>query len=392
MKKTFLLLVIIFCACQVSATIVRKGNNVIISQPVNEDLYIMGGTVTINAPIRGDLVIGGGTVVVNNFVTDDLIAGGGRITLNGAVGDDVRAAGGMLDINGRIEGDLAITGGTIIVQKKSAIQGNALIGGGTIVIDGTIRGAVKSTAGDLKINGFIEKEADCRSSHLYINGTINGQATLAAPNISIGPDARFYQGVRYWSSAIRQDFGQSVKGGKVYFDPLLEMSSGKWHYLGYATALGLIWYLTVSFIFILLIQYLFGNTMKKAANKAFDHTFRSMSYGALLLVALPVLIAVLMLTIVGIPIGFLLLIAYTLLLLFATINGSVIAANLIQQQYNGKWSVWQVSLIALCAFVSLKLLATIPVFGWLIVIAIVCISYGGLLISLKKRGSHTTAN
>lgn len=49
----------------------KSGNNVIISDEIDQDLYVAGRTVTVNAPVHGDLIAAGGTVTVTDTITQD---------------------------------------------------------------------------------------------------------------------------------------------------------------------------------------------------------------------------------------------------------------------------------------------------------------------------------
>lgn len=69
MKKIFLLAAILGNCIYAAAFRIEYGNNITISMPVYEDLYIAAGTITINAPIYGDLIVAGGTVIINDTVT-----------------------------------------------------------------------------------------------------------------------------------------------------------------------------------------------------------------------------------------------------------------------------------------------------------------------------------
>lgn len=42
---------------------IKSGDNVVVDEKTNSDVYLTGGTVTINAPINGDLIAAGGTII-----------------------------------------------------------------------------------------------------------------------------------------------------------------------------------------------------------------------------------------------------------------------------------------------------------------------------------------
>jgi len=67
------------------------------------------------------------------------------------------------------------------------------------------------------------------------------------------------------------------------------------------------------------LQYLFSPSFRKAGNTAFTHTGRSFLAGLLYFVALPLLAILCFISLIGIPIGFILLVIYIGTLFFAGI-------------------------------------------------------------------------
>ncbi|MFA6060360.1 MAG: hypothetical protein WC756_19320 [Taibaiella sp.] len=389
MKTVFTLITILLCINTAFALKVQSGNDITISKPVYEDYYITGGTVTINAPIHGDLIVGGGTVVINDTITNDVMVGAGKVTIYGFVGDDVRGIVGEIHIKGIIVGDLILTGGKLTIEKTSMIYGDVLIGGGTVNMSGTLKGSLKGMSGTLIMDGIIEQDIDYRGSDVTVDGVVRGKSILSADRIDIGSSAAFYQDVRYWNRSHALDFKKSIKNGKALFESSLEISNGKWQYLGFASILGLVWYLIVVLIFIALAQYLFSNLMGKAAEYAFGHALKSIGYGLLFLVGVPVGILVLMITIVGIPIGFMLLVFYIILVSLANVVCSVVIANRISVLGNYKWSNLKLSSIALFIFILLKMVAQIPIAGLFIMIIITSLVFGSILLTIKWKRNKT---
>ena len=106
MKRILALIAMVICFTPVNAYRIIYGNNVVISQPVYEDLYIAGGNVTINAPVYGDLIIAGGTIVTGDGNT--IIANGylhiqdGRIVALGEGPAPARDAATVINASGQI--------------------------------------------------------------------------------------------------------------------------------------------------------------------------------------------------------------------------------------------------------------------------------------------------
>ena len=380
-----LLLAPLWCSAQKF----QAGDNVVISKPVFEDLYLAGGNITINAPVHGDLVIAGGTVNINDSVSNDIIIAGGEITINGAAGDDIRFAGGKLNINKNVAGDVVITGGKLLLAKNSSVGGSLIAGGGEITVDGKINGYLKAGAGSLLMNGSVAKTLDARGQEVTINGTVGGNAVLSAHEINIGQDAAFANKVRYWSDE-PVNFGSSVRSGQAMSDESLQIEQGSWKYLGFATFLGLLWYVGAAFIFIVLIQYLLGKRIRHAAASITQHNApRFIGYGFLFFILAPIAIFFAILTLIGIPLAVLMMVLFIALVLLASIITSVVLANYVNMHYYHNQERWRQIWTALGIFILIKIVTLIPVAGWLLMIAAVCLAFGVLLIEFfrpERRG------
>lgn len=377
--KRVISIVLLVAPLWCSAQRFEYGENIVISKPANENVYLAGGTITVNAPIHGDLVVAGGTVTVNDSVSNDIIIAGGEITLNGTAGDDIRFAGGRLNVNRSVSGDLVMTGGTLNLSKNATVGGSLIAGGGEIIVDGKINGFMKAGSGTLVLNGSVSKDLDSRGQKVTINGKVGGESVLSANEIKIGRDAAFARNVRYWSDN-NVNFGQSLKGGKAVPDESLRIAEGSWKFLGFASLMGLLWYLGAAFVFIVLIQYLFGRRIQRAADTLSAHTaLRFIAYGFLFFILAPILIFISLLTLVGIPLGLLMMVFYIALILLASIITSVVLANWVNTHYTFQTGRWRQIWTALAIFILIKIVSLIPVAGWLLMIAAICLAFGLLI-------------
>lgn len=384
MKKIFLVIALTGCFSTASAWRIEFGNNLVISKPVYEDLYIAGGTVTINAPVYGDLVIAGGTIIINDTVTNDIMLVGGTVTFNGYVGDDIRCAGGKLHIRKDVAGDVVVTGGSLIIDNGTTI-GGLLASGGDVTLDGDVNGSIKGVYGELFINGKVAKNIDCRSGRITVNGIIGGQSILAARYIVIGNYAAFHGDVRYWNKKESVDFKQSLRSGKAVYDNSLRIKTGEWYYLGSATILGLLWYLGMALLMIWIMQYMFSAGFKKAADTVFNNTLGSLATGLLFLITVPVAAIIALVTVIGVPVGILLIIGYLTLIIFATAISSLVAANWFNNRNNYQWNNSRLALAAFAIFIVLKIVSFIPFAGWIIISVIACIAFGSLVMNVRLR-------
>jgi len=367
---------------------IQYGRNITISHPVYEDLYIAGGNIIINAPVYGDLVVAGGTIYINDTVTNDILLAGGNVTFNGFVGDDIRCAGGNLRILKNIAGDVVITGGTIIIEKDVSI-GGLIASGGDVAIDGQVINSIKATTGKFVLNGTVMKDLDCRGGTITINGIVHGKAILAASGkIIISDSAEFRNQVSYWTP-YKVDFKKALKNGNATFDKNVKIKYARWYYLGFNAFWGLLWYIGMAFLMILIIQYLFSNVMKKAGNTVYNSMLRSLAYGFLFCIVVPITAIIAFITLIGVPIGIILLFSYIMLIVFATVITSVVAANWLNNLGNMGLTFWKLSFSAFLIFILLKILTFTPFLGWFIMGVLALISFGSILLNINWGAKKT---
>lgn len=161
--------------------------------------------------------------------------------------------------------------------------------------------------------------------------------------------------------------------------------AGRSIFPGYVSVVGFIWYYLGVFLFIVLIQYFFSKTLKKAADKAIHHTLRSLVFGFLFFTLIPVLISFLMATLLGIPLGLLVLIAYLSLVLLVVFISSVSVANWISSLGKWNWNFWILSLFALVVFLLINLLLMVPVVGWIVLGTLSCLAFGSVLLNVNWK-------
>lgn len=143
----------------VSALATYNGGQVVIEQPVPDDVFASGGTVEIKAPVDS-LTAAGGVITIDAPVAGDVVVFGGTVQVNGDIGGKIVAAGGNVNLNSRIGTNAIITGGQVNIGKEAAIGRDALVSGGQVVHAGQVNGNLtvraqsfdnQGTAGNLDV-------------------------------------------------------------------------------------------------------------------------------------------------------------------------------------------------------------------------------------------------
>ncbi len=388
MKKTYFIL--LACLLTLPSLVAQdteeyRAGDKLISNPVDDNLYLAGASLTINAPVGGDLTAAGQFITVNDTIHDDVILAGADILINGVLGDDVKIAGRNIQILKNVHGDLLLAGAFVQINGDVVIDKDLVIFAGKATIDGTIKGNVKVTGGNITFNGTAQRDLDIKADELILNGSIHGFATLSSDEIKLRENLEFKSDVTYWSGEGELDL-KSYTDGMVVFDENLEPDE-----LGFDEELNesfntfrLLYTLSIILV-IVLSAVLFNNPFQKAGTQLIESYLKSFGYGALYFIGLIVVTILGIILVIGIPIGLVTLSILAFSLMFANAVSSLVIANGISTHYDKNWSKWKVILVALLSFLVLKLIVLIPYVGWFVAIIIITMAFGSLVLSYSER-------
>ena len=366
----------------------RAAEQITIDTPVDHDLYVAGERIVINAPVRGDMLAAAGTITVLDSIQGDLTAAGGTITLNAPVLDDVLAMGGTMQIESLVQGDIIAMGGEVLINKNAQAGQDVVVLSGEVQLDGTVAGNVIVYGGEVQLNGECQGNLQVRGGEITINGTVQGESTLTADQITLDPEAQLYGNVRYWlpEDAEPPNFAAVLTGATVQFDASLQPegefswlgSSIPWFSIGLAYVLAVL--LIIGFIF-----WVFPRAMDRAGKVLHEDFMRSFGYGALYLVGVPLGVALLFLTVIGIPLGLFFLSAYFFTIMFGHIITSVVVTYSLRDRYQYQWGNGWMILVAFLVFSVLRMLTLTPLVGLFISALMVGACLGALMIPVVRR-------
>lgn len=331
--------------------------------PIAHNAYLAGGAVVSGAAIGGDLSVAGGTIVVNGPVAADLLAAGGNISILGDVRDDARIAGGTIVISGSVGNDLVVAGGTITAIGPK-VGGDALIFGGNVRLASPVSGNVM-----------------IRGGNITIDAPVSGNVEVHAQNLTLGSHAVISGNLTYEATkAATMDAGAAVKG-QTAFTPIVNVKQGP----AAAVAIFSVWLLSIFaalLVCALIIRMLIGRYTLSVARAALARPWHSLLVGFIGAVVLPVAAAVMMFTVVGIPLGILTALGYVALLVFSWLFAPLIVGSFIEHWWHSRAPEmpWQVVIYGVVAYVVIGL---IPLIGWLFKALVLLIAFGAIL--EKKR-------
>lgn len=365
-SATLILVLVLFSSTALAADfrLPSKSGNIDLGQEENlENLYTAGNIVSINNNIKKDLVVAGNIITINGDIEDDLIVAGGTIIIKGNVGGTVRVAGGNLIIEGNIGEDLIIAGGNISISRNSIVQGDLVLGGGNVSIDGKIMGDAKLGGGQITINNEIGGEVNAKIDKLVLasQAKINGNLIYKSPK-----EAEMNNG--------------AVVIGEINFTQVEAVSRDGWNksrILGIISAwflLKMLMFLTAGFV----LFYLLKNYTDQVVKESFSKFWPSLGFGFAVLFLMPILSIILFITIIGLWLGILVLLAYILMLILSMILAPIIFGAWLIKIWKKQDMIeisWQTVVLGVVVFCFIKL---IPFVGWIFGLIFILLALGSL--------------
>ncbi len=347
------------------AFMVRTGSQVTVpkGEAVNETLIVSGQAVAVDADVNGDIICAGQIVTISGNVNGDVLCVGQNVTIANSVGGSVRVAGQSVQLNGSIGRNVTAAGQTVALN--SAVGEEMLF-------------AAESAA----INGQIAKSIAGAASSINVNAKIGGNAQFYDANLTLQKDAAIGGSLVYTSNndAVREDGAQV--GGSVTRNmppaPKRQQKSAQMEFWGWLAKL--IVYLIVALI---LARFFKGSTLK-AVDAMLAKPWRSLGWGALILILAPIIAVAFAITLVGVPVALLLIVLLFAAIFFSRIFAAIAAARWFTRRF---WKSRQESLViqALVGVVALWVFFAIPDIGGIFSLAAVVWGLGGINYLFRRK-------
>lgn len=357
---------------------VRNGS---VMKSASQNVYSAGSHVRPKVVIDGDFVAAGGRVIIDQPVKKDLILAGCSIDIRAAVGDDVRVAGCDISAENSIAGELVAAGGSITLTNTARVASTASLFGGTVIIDGRVDGPLTVGAQKLVVNGEVNNDARLRAEEIEIGptGKITGTVSYASPN-----EIKLMDGATIGGTVTREDEPRTMRGrnmNREMRDWHAQRGSGGQTWFGSVfTYLALLACASVFFL-------VFPVFSAKASDTVRTSPWTALALGFSALVGVPVLAVLLFVTILGIPMGIILLALYPVLLLMGYVVSVLFVAQraeIAMRKNTPPSFVTTIGFFAL-ALLLMMLLGRIPFVGGLAVFIIVIIGVGASMIEMYSR-------
>ena len=166
-----------------AAVFLRDEQALSLASPIADNLFATGETILIDQPVSGDIFAAGERVTITAPVTEDIFAAGGNIEITSPIDQDIFAAGNTITIEGSAD-DIFAAGNTITLRPTTTITGDAYLAGQTVTLAGTIKGDVRVAGQQVVI-----------ATGTTITGALisGGKRPLIEEGVSIGEQRHYEQ-------------------------------------------------------------------------------------------------------------------------------------------------------------------------------------------------------
>jgi cytoskeletal protein CcmA (bactofilin family) len=367
-------IVLALWATPVAALERRSGDTAVsleVGETINDDLAIAGDTVTIAGHVTGDVFAAGTTITVlpSARIDGDLVVGGNSIIVNGPLGGSIRAVGNTVQVNGAVGRNVLAAANQITLGSNATVNGNWMTAAArTVLLHGTINGTATMGAERIQLAGVIGRDVE-----LFLD-------TLTVP-----PSARLGGSLTY-TAATDQPVPAGVVQGQVQrHDP--PQRSRPERNAGF-TILGTVFSLVLlggTILIGLLIAWRFPGLYRSAQTLLEQRALLVFGAGLVALIVTPVLAIILMITVLGLPLGVLSLGAYAAgwyigWVLAATALAGVLV-GLIRRTGRPIAAAW----LVLLGLIGLHVLTRLPFVGALLTFVVVCLGLGILVVLMGER-------
>ena len=349
------------------------GEKISLSGSHQDQQFLAGETVEVTADIADDVFAAARKVLFEGASAENALAAGFIVTVRETTVRDMILAGGEIDFAGSVTDDLVaavcpfcpMVGG-LHLRRGSHIGDDARLAGRDIHVEARIDGTLYAAA----------------TGRVTLSGEIGGNAEVLADRIVITPDARIGGDLLYAGTAKPEIPEGAVISGQVReLDVKLPELGDRESWIWFGIAAAVVFVLAVMFLGAV-YQLVIPNVLSRAAVTAQEQPWSSLGRGVVVFLVTPAIAALLLATIIGIPLAMVIIAIFFVLLTLAFVSvayciGLFLRGRLGRQATLPSWA-GRIMWTALGVLI-LMLVGAIPLIGFVLALLAVVAGLGGLV-------------
>jgi len=330
------------------------------SEVIDGSAYIAGSIIDVAGTIDGDLYCAGENVTISGTVKGDIICAAQTLTFTGTTTGDIRLAGQTVTVGGTVDGSATIAGQTVTLDSKGSIGRDATFAGQNTIIRGEVSRDINVGSETLLLDSIVGRNVTADVNYLKLEAAtdVAGVFNYTSPQTFTKADGANIVGPVNYTERNEE------RTNAANFDPT-------------GVVIAILMLLVSSIMFALVFpQVLHRVTRNGAASPS--QALLSVLVGFIAAIVMPVVIGLLMVTVLGIPFGLVVLLAWCLI---------VASSGVFAAYYIGR-VVWpgqgNIVLATLIGALLISVLLFIPLLNILVVLLSVSYGSGVVLRHLQK--------
>jgi hypothetical protein len=272
-------------------------------------VFLSGQTVIMAGVVNGDVFAAAERVEITGTVHGNLYCGGRTVTIGGEISGNVHAGGKDLEVSAKVGGSGFLGGQNVVLTDASELARGGYVAGESLRIQGRVGRDLYFAAEKMEIGGSVERSVHGYAGQFAVRstGSVGGDVNVTVPA----------------EDAAQIDEGATVSGATA-IDVEVEQERRPFLYPGFY--LGVLARALALLVIGLCLVTLFPSLLPRAPESG-KEALRNMGIGLLVLLATPVTMLFIALTVIGIPVSIVLAMAYALLLYTSTLVVAYFAAQ-----------------------------------------------------------------
>lgn len=355
---------VVLLAMSAKATIFVKTNDYAVAkdQTISNEAWIVANSLEAGGTFQNDLFASSTTTLKIPGTCEGNVWGmaGTEAVIEGTCQRNVRLVAQTVLVNGTVKGNLAAMANTISISTNTTIKGDVLLFGNQVIVEGNLEGA-------LDINS---------KRTVTISGTIKGDVQVTAPEIILSDDAHL-QGNLTYTTAKELVPAEHVVEGKMHHNvPASPYSAARLQRHG-------IFYLSALLTGVAFIS-MFPMTTAMASLLARKSPLKCMAVGLLAVVILFVFALVAIDSLIGLPLGLVILASWGILIYTSRIIIGLMIGTLVLK--TGNSSAGRVLLSMATGLAIIYFLTFISSgIGHMVQLIVACTGVGAQLLALLQK-------
>ena len=329
---------------------------------IEDTVFLAGKTAIVAGVVDGDVFAAAERVEVTGEVRGNLYGAGESVTVAGDVDGNAHLAGQDVELDARVGGSGFVAGQNLTLTEESQIARDGFLAGETIRSRGLVGKDVYLAAEKIELAGKVER-----------NVWGHGRQVALTSSASVDGDLRL---TVYSEDAVVLDDGATIGGATEIEieerDEHRPFVSASFYFVVIAKALAM---LLLGFV----LAALFPSLIPKRPTSS-GEVLREMGIGFAALVATPVVVLLVAVTVIGIPVSIVLGVLYLVLLFLSSVVVAYFAGERLPMfGQSGVGTALRTGL----ALLAVLLLAEVPFVGGGLCFLVLIFGLGGILLHLR---------